>query len=179
MSDAYIGEIRCFGFTFAPVNWMQCNGQTLSIQAYTVLFSVIGTYYGGNGTTSFSLPNLQGQIPMHWGTTTGLPSTSVGEVQGTTAVALTLQQMPQHQHPIIGAAKATGSDRSATPTSTSYLADSKGGFVYLPAPQTAPNTAFSLKAIGLTGGTQSHDNMQPYLTLNFCICISGVFPPHS
>src|SRR5580658_8916056 len=102
MSEGYIGEIRAFGFNFQPYNWMFCNGQTLAISSYTALFSIIGTTYGGNGTTNFQLPNLQGQVPMHWGNTPsgGAPQTVIGEVQGTPNVTLLLQQLPQHQHTI-------------------------------------------------------------------------------
>jgi len=174
MSDAYLGEIRCFGFTFAPVNWAACNGQLLPIQQYAALFSLLGTYFGGNGTTNFALPNLQGQVPMHWGSTSGLTATNLGETQGTTAIALTIQQIPQHTHPIIAAAAGAGAERSAIPTNQTYLSDSKGAFVYASA---TPNTAFSPKAIGISGGTQSHENMQPYLAVNFCICLNGTFPP--
>ncbi len=100
MSEAYVGEIRCFGFNFAPYQWALCNGQQMAISQNAVLFSILGTTYGGNGTTTFGLPNLQGQIPMHWGTTSGLPTTVIGEVQGQSSVNLTTQQnsttQPRH-----------------------------------------------------------------------------------
>ena len=175
MSEAYVGEIRCFGFNFAPYQWALCNGQQMAISQNAVLFSILGTTYGGNGTTTFGLPNLQGQIPMHWGTTSGLPTTVVGEVQGQSSVNLTTQQIPQHNHVISSATASTGVERSAIPTTTSYLSNAKGGFVYQDPPVT-PNAPFSPKAISMTGASLPHDNMQPYLTLNFCISLYGVFP---
>jgi microcystin-dependent protein len=176
MSEAYVGEIRCFGFTFAPYQWALCNGQITAISQNSTLFAILGTFYGGNGTTTFALPNLQGQVPMHWGTTTGLPATVIGEVQGTTSVGLNSQQIPQHQHTIYDAQVTTVGERTAAPTSTSYISEAKGSFVYLPPTGTA-NAMFSPKAIGLNGGSQPHNNMQPYLTLSFCISLYGVFPP--
>lgn len=89
MSEAYVGEIRCFGFNFAPYQWAQCNGQQMAISQNAALFSILGTAYGGNGTTTFNLPNLQGQIPMHWGSATALPPSSIGQVQGQSMVTLT------------------------------------------------------------------------------------------
>jgi len=175
MSDAYLGEIRCYGFNFAPYGWAQCNGQTLSITQYSALFSVIGTTYGGNGTTNFMLPNLQGQIPMHWGSGPGLPTTSVGQVQGQPEVSLIANQIPQHIHSIYAATSVTA-EQSAIPTTSSYMSELKGSFCYQVPPVTT-NTPFSVKAISPNGAGQPHDNMQPYLTLNFCICLNGTFPP--
>lgn len=176
MADAYIGEIRAFGFNFAPSGWMQCNGQTLSIQQYTPLFAIIGTFYGGNGTTNFMLPNLQGQVPMHWGSAPGLPTTVIGQVQGQASVALAQNQIPQHIHPVSAAPVSTGAVSSASPTSTSFISQARGAFVYQVPPVTS-NAPFSPKAISPNGGSQPHDNMQPFLVLNFCICMNGVFPP--
>src|SRR5665647_1082016 len=141
MSEAYIGEIRSFGFNFAPYGWFQCNGQLLPISQYSALFSILGTTYGGNGTTNFALPNLQGNSPMHWGTGAGL-NTVLGEVQGTSTVTLTPTQMPGHSHSVFAAevAKdARAADRTAGPSAASYLAQSAGAFIYQTAPST-PNT---------------------------------------
>jgi microcystin-dependent protein len=179
MSEAYIGEIRCFGFNFAPYQWALCNGQLMSITQNTALFSILGTNFGGNGTTTFGLPNLQGVIPMHWGTPSGgLPVTVIGETQGATSVTLTSQQIPQHQHAIYAATPGSTEERSAGPTTNSFISDAKGTYIYQ-TPPAAPNAAFSPRSIGMSGGTQPHDNMQPYLTLNFCISLYGVFPPRS
>jgi microcystin-dependent protein len=178
MAQAYVGEIRCFGFNFAPYQWALCNGQLLPISQNQALFSILGTTYGGNGTTNFGLPNLQGQIPMHWGTAAGVPATVIGETQGQSSVTLTVQQIPQHNHVISSATAGAAVERSAIPTSSSYLSDSKGGLTYQNPPVT-PNTPFSQKAISMAGTSLPHDNMQPYLTLNFCISLFGVFPTRS
>lgn len=178
MSEAYVGEIRCFGFNFAPYQWAFCNGQSIAISQNQALFAIIGTYYGGNGVTTFALPNLQGQIPMHWGTATGLPTTVLGEFQGQSAVTLTTQQIPQHNHAISSATAQTSGERSAIPTSSSYLSNAKGGDPYQN-PTATTNAPFSPKAISLTGTSLPHDNMQPYLALNFCISLYGVFPTRS
>jgi microcystin-dependent protein len=179
MSEAYIAEIRAFGFNFQPRGWMFCNGQLLPINQYTALFSILGTTYGGNGVSNFALPNLQGQIPMHWGTPGGgLPQTVIGEVQGTATVTLLQTQLPQHQHTISSATAGAGVERSAIPTSTSYISNAKGGDVYQNPPVTT-NAPFSPKAITQIGGSVPHDNMSPYLVLNFCICFNGIFPSRS
>jgi microcystin-dependent protein len=176
MSEAYIGEIRAFGFNFAPYGWMFCNGQLLAINQYQALFSILGTTYGGNGTSNFAVPNLQGQVPMHWGT--GPTNTVIGEVQGTTTVTLLQAQLPLHQHPISSASTTVSVERTAMPTSTTFIGDAKGGNPYLNPPVTT-NAPFSPKAISQMGGTTPHDNMSPYLVLNFCMCFNGIFPSRS
>jgi microcystin-dependent protein len=175
MANPYIGEIRCFGFNFAPINWALCNGQLLSVSQYSALFAVIGTNYGGNGTTTFALPNLQGQIPMHWGATTGLPTTTIGQVQGTPNVTLTSQQLPSHTHAPSGAKSTLTTERTNTPNPTCFLS---GGHAPDLAWQTAPalSPQFAQNAIGLQGSSLPHDNMQPYLVFNFCISLAGTFP---
>lgn len=173
MSDQYIGEIRSFGFNFAPSGWFQCNGQTLSIQAYTPLFAIIGTFYGGNGTTTFQLPNLQGSVPMHWGQSTTGSTYVIGQTLGSTNVTLTGGQVPAHTH-LVQVAASTGS-RSSTPTSAAWLGDADPGKCYIEAGP--PNTSLSPAAIGQNTGGLPHENMQPYLTINFCIAYSGTFPP--
>jgi microcystin-dependent protein len=176
MSQSYVGEIRCFGFNFNPAGWQQCNGQLLPISSYTALFSVIGTTYGGNGQTTFALPNLQGQVPMHWGSAVGLPTTVIGQAQGQPNVTLTTTQLPAHTHAAT-AATGSGTERTASPGPTSYLAESVPGSAWVGAPTLGPQ--FAPNAISLVGGNVPHDNMQPYLVLNFCISLFGTFPPHS
>jgi len=175
--EPFVGEVRCFGFSFAPRGYMFCNGQLLQIAVYQALFTILGTTYGGDGRTTFGLPNLQGQIPMHWGNGPGGFNTVIGEVQGTTTITLTTNTIPLHNHVINAAAIAAGGapERSATPTTASFISNIKGGFLYQPPPVTA-NSPFSPKAIAPTGNSQPHNNMQPYLTLNFCIAFEGMFP---
>jgi microcystin-dependent protein len=178
MSDQYLGEIRCFGFTFAPVGWAVCGGQILSIQQYTALFSLLGTYYGGNGSTNFGLPNLQGTAPMHWGNGSGLSPYSLGETVGTTNVTLNINEMPAHTH-VVTATQAPIADRTATPNvnGTSYLGPGANPDTAWVKPPNTANASFSPNAISAVGGGQPHQNQQPYLVLNFCIALSGPFPP--
>ena len=175
--DPYIGEIRCFGFNFAPVNWAFCNGQLMSIAQNTALFSILGTFYGGNGQSTFALPNLQGRSPMHWGdSNTGL-NTVIGEPLGETTVTLTSNEMPRHYHTIYTAAVQSAAELSPgpEPSGTSYLSLSGGGYAYQGPPAT-PDTPFSNSAISTAGGSLPHENMQPYLCINFCISLYGVYP---
>ena len=178
MAQPYIGEIRCFGFNFAPQSWAQCNGQLMAISQNDVLFAIIGTTYGGDGVTTFALPNLQGQIPMHWGNGPGGFNTTIGQAQGTTSVTLTTNQIPIHTHPWTAVTVPAGGvvERTAVPDSTCYLSTSQppnGVYQKTPATVTA---AFSPKAISPSGGSQPHENMQPFLVLNFCIALFGIFP---
>jgi microcystin-dependent protein len=175
MSEPFIGEIRSFGFNFAPIGWLQCNGQLLAIAQFDTLFAILGTTYGGNGTTNFALPNLQGQSPMHWGTSPGL-NTQIGQVMGQSNVTLTLSQMPAHVHAVMVAVAGVKEERTPAPSSASFLSSSQPpNRAYVAAP-TSFNAPFSPKAIGVTGGSQPHENMQPYLVLNFCIATEGIFP---
>jgi microcystin-dependent protein len=177
MSEPYVGEIRCFGFQFAPVGWAFCNGQLVAIADNAALFSILGTTYGGDGVATFALPNLQGRIPMHWGNGPGGFNTTIGEVQGATTVTLTTGQIPTHTHTITVADLPAGGvvERVASPAGGSaYLSDSGPDALWNKTPTV--NAAFSSKAIGSVGGSQPHDNTQPYLVLNFCIALFGIFP---
>ena len=178
MSQPFLGEVRCFGFNFAPRGWAQCNGQLLAISQNTALFSILGTTYGGDGMTTFGLPNLQGQIPMHWGTGPGGFNTQIGEVQGQANVTLTLNQIPQHSHSITAATVPAGgtSQRTAVASNTAFLSGSRPPNRAYQNPAQAITAPFSQKAISSTGNSQPHDNMQPYLALNFCIALEGIFP---
>jgi microcystin-dependent protein len=175
MSEAYLGEIRCFGFTFAPINWALCAGQLLPISQYSALFSIIGTTYGGNGTTNFALPNLQGSVPMHWGAGPGLSPTVLGDTLGSTTISLTGAELPAHVHTINSFQNTqTNGTKTNTPASTNWIGDSDPDAVYSLA--TPLNMPFSPNAIGFTGKGLPHENMQPYLALNFSICMNGIFP---
>jgi microcystin-dependent protein len=166
MSDQYLGEIRAFGFNFAPYDWLQCNGQLLPVSQYAALFSLLGTYYGGNGTTNFGLPNLQGNVPMDWGTSVTGTSYVIGEMGGSPSVTLLANQVSQ---------ATTGSTNIPSPSV--WLGDAGPGKIY--ATTGVLNTPLSGNAIGPTGGGQPHENRQPFLTVNFCIATSGAFPPRS
>ncbi len=177
MSQPYVGEIRAFGFNFAPVNWAFCNGQPLSISQLDTLYAVIGTTYGGDGVNTFNAPNLQGQVPMHWGSLAGF-NTSIGQVQGTTQVTLTQAQTPSHTHVLSSAFLPAGGtvERTQVPrASTSYVSNSTPSGVWS---NTSPsfNSQLAGNVLSSVGGSLPHDNMQPYLAINFCICLFGIFP---
>jgi microcystin-dependent protein len=176
MSQPYIGEIRAFGFMFAPVNWAFCNGQPMNISDNSTLFNVIGTTYGGNGTTTFNMPNLQGRVPMHWGTGPG-GTTVIGQTQGVTTVTLTTAQTPSHTHVLTVQKLPSGGvvERTAVPKTVSYLSDSNPSGVWA---NTSPsfNSQLAGNTLSQVGGSLPHDNMQPYLAVNFCICLYGIYP---
>jgi microcystin-dependent protein len=169
MSQPFVGEIRMFAGTFAPVGWEFCNGQMLPISENEVLFQLIGTTYGGDGESTFALPNLQSRLPMHQGQGGGLTNRIIGETGGVESVTLTTQQIPIHNHAAVGAA-VTGDQTSAN---GAVPANSVTVTPYL---NTPPDAAFDAQAIGPTGGSQPHDNLQPYLCINFIISLFGVFP---
>jgi microcystin-dependent protein len=169
MSDQFLGEIRIFPFNFAPYGWQQCNGQILAISQYAALFSLLGTTYGGNGTSTFALPNFQGNVPIHQGNGAGLSPRTLGETGGSPTVTLISNQIPTHNHTFSGdptAKKEVTNVANAAPAGA-------GSPVYSTA---APNTTMAATMLVAVGGNQPHDNMQPYLTLNFCIAMSGIFP---
>ncbi len=176
MSSPYVGEIRCFGFSFAPSGWAFCNGQSMSIASFQTLYAVIGTIYGGDGINTFNLPNLQGYVPMHWGAGPGGFNTTIGQVQGTPNVTVTVAQTPQHTHTITVQEVASGGEPEKTPSpgANNWLGSANPGGLYNDTPTIT--TAFAPNAITPVGGSQPHDNMQPYLALNFCISLFGVFP---
>lgn len=173
--DPYVGEIRLFGFDYPTVGWMLCQGQILNISAYSTLFALLGTQYGGNGTTTFGLPNLCGRAPMSQGTGPGLPPMTMGEAVGTETVTLLSTEMPFHTHTIN--AYIQSDNRQQTPAQGSSLATSTRSSSFLGS--VTPDTLFAPLTIGVTGGTQGHENRQPYLALNYCIATEGVFPQFS
>ena len=174
MSDPFIGEIRIFAGNFAPRNWAFCDGQLLPIAANTALFSLLGTTYGGDGRTTFGVPNLKGRAPMHAGNGPGLTSRRLGELGGAETVTLSAGQMPNHGHPM-GYSNETDDPLPAPVGNT--LARSSGAFVY----QQSATSMVDLwpDAVGSAGGSQLHANLRPYLTLNFIIALVGVFPSRS
>lgn len=173
MSDSFMGEIRMMSFNFAPKFWAMCNGQTLSIQQNTALFALLGTFYGGNGTTTFNLPNLQGRTPLGMGSGFDTPGIVAGEVAHTLLSA----EIPPHNHPMmVSASGALASASGANPAGNSPAVPviNKGGNVNIWG--TGPiSTSFSSNMVAPVGGLP-HENRQPYLVLNFCICLQGIFP---
>ena len=176
--DPFVGEIRIFGFNFAPKGWALCNGQILSISQNTALFSLLGTMYGGDGKSTFALPNLQGNAPVHVGQGPGLSSYVQGQTGGEDTTTLTQSQIPVHTHQVKAA--ADGVDGSAnSPVGNAWAGPSADrGLVWYSANQ-ATGTQMNPNASGVVGNSQPHNNMPPYLTLNFCIALQGVFPARS
>jgi microcystin-dependent protein len=173
MADPFVAEIRIFPFTFAPKGWAFCNGQILPISQNTALFSLLGTTYGGNGQSTFALPNLQGSAPMHPGQGPGLSLHDLGETGGSETVTLLESEIPAHSHSL-NASKSDGISRLPP---GQLPANGIGGIVAYAAPGAL--TPFSPSALTPAGGDQPHNNMQPFLTVNFCIAMQGVFPPRT
>jgi microcystin-dependent protein len=174
MSQPFIGEIRAFGFHFAPSGWAFCDGQLLAIAQYTALFSILGTTYGGNGQSTFGLPNLQGAAAMHWGTSPYGTVYDIGETIGTDNVTVLLNQMPNHNHLVTTYDTTAVNQRTGTPSPTVYPGNANPGNVY--ATTGTPNASLSAKTIGIGGGSLPHANVQPLLANNFCIALVGIFP---
>jgi microcystin-dependent protein len=181
MSDQYVAEIRIFGFGFAPRGWAVCAGQLMAIQQNTALFSLLGTTYGGNGTTTFALPNLMGNIPIHIGRSQPGPGLSVydlGETGGTTTVTLLSEEMAAHSHsPVATTATGTVGTSAGNQPAKAFFGNLQGntqGLFY--SSVTTPATQLPNQAIGALGGNQPHNNMMPTLFLNYCIALQGAFP---
>lgn len=171
MSDPYIGEIRMFGGTFAPVGWLMCNGSLQAIQNYDVLYSLIGTTYGGDGNSTFGLPNLQSRVPVHFGTGPN-GAVAIGQAAGAETVTITTNTMPAHTH----VAVATNSAASAAaPSSNMLLADSPLAAI-LPYGTDAPQTSLSPSSTNTAYTSGPHNNLQPYLAINFIIATEGIYP---
>ena len=173
MSEPFIAEIRIFAGNFAPRGWAFCNGQLLPISQNTALFSLIGTIYGGDGRTTTALPNMQGRAPMHPGRGPGLTARRLGERGGTTEVTLTEAQMPNHNHAIMA---STSPASTGVPDSTTAIARSVGANIYSP---DAPDSGFAEASLPAAGGSQAHNNLQPYLGINFIIALVGTYPSRS
>jgi microcystin-dependent protein len=175
VSNPYVAEIRIFPFDFAPVGWAQCNGQLLPISQNAALFSLIGTFYGGNGTTNFALPDLQGRIPIDAGQGTGLSPYPIGDSGGAEQVTLLSSMVPGHTHTLQANAREAELNN---PGPHNSLARSKPVTIYK-----TPSSAVQPLASGVlgaaVGGNQPHANVMPYLTLNVCIALQGVFPARS
>lgn len=172
MSEPFLGEIRAWGCTYAPRGWATCDGQLLPISQNTQLFAVIGTQFGGDGRTTVALPNLAGGVPVGQGAGPGLTPRQIGERGGGETVMLTREQLPTHGHALRA---FSGRSSSATPNDESVFAGSTTNDLY---GSQAPDTALATSTVSVaTGGGQPHDNMMPYLAVNVCIALEGVFPP--
>ena len=170
MAQPYVGEIRMFAGNFNPSGWMFCDGTTLAISENETLFQLIGTTYGGDGETTFNLPDLRGRVPIHQGTSSASGSTYViGEMGGTETVTLTTQQMPSHNHALV----ATQNAGTQPNPGGNILANSQGPQPYL---QENPDDQLNAQAIQPSGGSQPHENLQPYLAINYIISLFGIFP---
>ena len=172
MADPFVAEIRIFPFNFPPKGWAWCDGQLLPISQNTALFSLLGTTYGGDGKTTFALPNLQGNAPLQPGQGPGLSDYVLGEMGGTQTVTLGMTEMPGHSHTLVG----VDDDGTFKTPANMYLAS--GNQMYN-APNPPSNTTLSIQSLAFAGGSQPHNNMQPYLTLYFNIALQGIFPPRS
>lgn len=165
----YIGEIRMFAGTFAPVGWAFCDGQPQAISENDALFVLIGTTYGGDGEETFNLPDLRGRLPMHMGTGPDGTTYQIGEMAGVESVTLSTQQIPAHNHPLVVSSEPATTPYppnrvlGATLTSTPYYVD-------------VPAVALNAQSVSPIGGSQPHENMQPYLCVNFIISLYGLFP---
>lgn len=172
MAEPFLGEIGIFGFSFAPRGWALCNGATMLITQASTLYSLIGTSFGGDGTTRFQLPNLVDRATCGVGTGTGLTPRPLGDAFGEAAVALDISTLPAHNH-VLSVRDGPG-NRLNVPDATSALSSAEVMSLYVTDPQ--PQVAFAPTAITPSGGGQPHDNQQPMLALNFCISLDGAYP---
>ena len=179
MSNPFVAEIRIFAGNFNPRGWATCDGQLLPISQNTALFSLLGTFYGGDGRSTFALPDLQDRVPMHWGSGPGLSPRDLGEVVGEETVTLLGTENAVHQHALVaGTAPATSGNPIQPDGTPVSLARSRGGNAYVNPPPTQ-TVAMAQQSVAPVGGGQPHNNMQSYLGLTFIIALQGVFPPRS
>lgn len=171
MSEPFLGQITIVGFNFAPRGWALCDGQLLPIAQNTALFSLLGTTFGGDGRTTFALPDLRSRVPLQPGSGPGLPFYTWGEKGGAEEVTLSLAQLPNHGHPVYA---HNGPGDTFTPENTTWANDATQSIPTYST--TTPNQMMSSNAIGTTGGSQPHTNIQPYLAMYYCIAMQGIYP---
>ncbi|HLL31450.1 MAG TPA: tail fiber protein [Allosphingosinicella sp.] len=171
MAQPYVGEIRMFAGTFNPAGWEFCNGQLLPISENETLFQLIGTRYGGDGESTFALPNLQSRIPIHFGTGSSGTAYPMGTMVGTESVTLTVQQIPSHTHPLLASKDAASQSNAGG----KVLGAQSPVSIYRPN-AIAPNQAMNASSVTPVGGSQPHENMQPFLCINYIISLFGLFP---
>jgi microcystin-dependent protein len=183
MADPFLGQIEIFGFNFPPKRWAACNGQLLAINQNAALFSLLGTTFGGNGQTTFALPDLRGRVPVGVGKDFQQVAWVRGQVGGTETVALTSDQIPPHTHLVWASSAAAGTSNTAAPSATVGLGQTSGHddqgapmTVNLYVPDAAPAAVLGASAVSSTPAAQPHENRMPLLVLNICICLAGVFP---
>ncbi len=172
MADPFVAEIRIFPFNFSPNGWAFCDGQLLPLSQNTALFSLLGTTYGGNGKSNFALPDLMGRAPMHPGQGPGLSHRDLGESGGSETVSLLESEIPAHNHTVSGV-----NDSGLQSSPEGALTARANLYKTNPVGNTLVN--MSVNTLAPVGGNQPHNNLQPYLTLNFCIALQGVYPPRS
>lgn len=173
MSDAFLGEIRVFSGNFPPKNWALCNGQVLPISQNAALFAVLGHAYGGDGRTTFALPNLMDRVPIEWGQGSGLSNRAIGQTGGLANVQLIEGENPLHTH-TPGVATGTGDQISKSPINGSWAASSRRENLY--SSSTKPDVQMVEQLLGFAGGSAAHANQQPFLTLTYIIALAGIFP---
>jgi microcystin-dependent protein len=169
--DGYIGQVVLFAGTLLPKNWAYCQGQILSIAQNSALFSIIGNTYGGDGVTTFALPNLSGRAPIGVGTGPGLSPVALGQTGGAESVTLTVSQMPAHTHTAMASSAPANQAGPAGALPAAFGNPNEGLYS-----TEAPDTSMSASMFGASGGSMAHDNMQPYLGMNYIICLCGVYP---
>ena len=175
--DPFIGEIRLLPYNFAPRGWALCQGQLMAVAQNTALFSLLGTTYGGNGSTTFGLPDLRGRVAVSPGQGAGLSAYVLGEMTGTPNETLTSAQMPMHTHTLTGTVNVSSANGGATSPAGAVWAVSPGNDEYAEGPGASSLAAYLITGITTdAGGPQSHENMMPYLALNYCIATTGIFP---
>jgi microcystin-dependent protein len=173
MSTPFVGEIRMFGFSRVPDGWLPCNGALISIAEYDVLYTLLGTTYGGDGQSTFGVPDLRGRVPLHMGQGPGLTNRVQGAGAGSESVTLTVAQMPAHTHAL---AVTTAAATLPAPTATALPGAVSGETFYVTDLSGASVLAMEASAVTLTGGNQAHENCMPTLTVQYCIAAFGVFP---
>ncbi|AUC82625.1 phage tail protein [Lacinutrix sp. Bg11-31] len=174
--EQFIAQIMMFGGNFAPRGWALCDGQLLAISQYQALFSLLGTSYGGDGRTTFGLPDLRGRVPVHAGDGPGLPSARLGQKGGEAAVTLNVNQIPAHNHSAAIQAVSPLPRGGVTVTNPASAYNAEGGVYAMGKNATMASDSVS---VGQTGGNQGHDNMQPYQVVNYIIALDGIFPSRS
>ena len=173
--DPFVAEIRIFPFNFAPKGWAFCDGQILPLSQNTALFSLLGTTYGGDGKSNFALPDMQGNIPMHPGRGPGLSEHFLGETGGSDTVSLLESEIPSHSH----AWMASNADSNNQSPVGQLVAAGLGGVTFYGEQNAGALTTLNDNVLAPAGGDQPHNNLQPYLTLNFCVALQGVYPPRT